>query len=248
MAEIGNVCPKSRGTSHNQKAGDASEEVDRNVAVRDLIYGEGDRIEKEAGKKAASLKQPRFEAVWIASKPDAQNHPKCELGQPAQATTTEDVLTTGGVEVEKIDASKETERDSQDEEWNGPKFSQSRHENREKGKKLNDETEVPPSGVEVEKIVVDPEEAKPTEADPESPVEWLKAGLERADEVDEVSKPVHGVEPSEAVENPGAPGDPALLLCADSGLGENKSAGDQKKADGVEAKLRDADANRAGKC
>jgi hypothetical protein len=36
------------------------------------------------------------------------------------------------------------------------------------------------------------------------------------------------------------------LLCADSGLGENKSAGDQKKADGVEAKLRDADANRAG--
>jgi hypothetical protein len=150
------------------------------------------------------------------------------------------------VEVEKIDASKETERDSQDEEWNGPKFSQSRHENREKGKKLNDETEVPPSGVEVEKIVVDPEEAKPTEADPESPVEWLKAGLERADEVDEVSKPVHGVEPSEAVENPGAPGDPAFLLCADSGLGEDKSAGDQKKADGVEAKLRDADANRAG--
>ena len=197
MAQVGNVCPKSRCTSHNQKAGDASEEVDRNVAVRHLIHGEGNRVEKEAGKKAASLKQPRFEAVWIASKPDAQNHPECKLGQPAQAATTKDVLTTGGVEVEKIDASEKTERDSQHKEWNGPKFSQSRHENREKGKKLNDETEVPPSSVEVEKVVVDPEKAKPTEADPESPVERLKTGLERADEVDEVSEPVHRIETGE---------------------------------------------------
>jgi hypothetical protein len=35
-------------------------------------------------------------------------------------------------------------------------------------------------------------------------------------------------------------------LCTGGGLGEDKSTGDKKKADGVEAELRDADPNCAG--
>ena len=112
---------------------------------------------------------------------------------------------------------------------------------------MNDEAEVPPGGVEVEKIVVDPKKAQSAQADPKAPIDWFEAGLKGTEQVNEMSEPVHRIEAQKAVGDPRGPSDAAWFCgSANGGLCEEKTTGDKKKAYGVKSQLRNTDSEGAG--
>ena len=103
---------------------------------------------------------------------------------------------------------------------------------------MDDEAEIPPGSVEVEKIVVDPKKAQSAQADSESPIDWFEAGLKGTEQVNEVSEPVHRIEAKKAVGDPRRPSDAARFCgSANGGLCEDKATGDKKKAYGVKSQL-----------
>ena len=89
-------------------------------------------------------------------KPRAQHHAKCEFGKATESASSQNPLPAGWVDIEKIDAGKKSSSHRDQQEGNRPPLTQSRHEDGKEGKKLNDEAKVPPSRIEIEKVVVDP--------------------------------------------------------------------------------------------
>jgi hypothetical protein len=89
-------------------------------------------------------------------KPRAQDHAKSEFGKATESASSQNPLPTGGVEIEKIDTGKKSGAHRDQQEENRPPLSQSRHEDGKESKKLNDEAKVPPSRIEIEKVIVDP--------------------------------------------------------------------------------------------
>ena len=97
------------------------------------------------------------------------------------------------MKIKKKNTGKKTQGDCSEKKADGSPAEEGPNQKREKGKKLQNEAEVPPGGVEVEKIVVDPEKAESAQADAETPIDWFETGLEGAEEVNEMGQPVHGI-------------------------------------------------------
>ena len=111
-------------------------------------------------------------------------------------------MAADGMEIKKDDAGEKSDSQGGGQKTGGAPPEVGPDEKRKKSEELKDQAEVPPCGVQVEKIVVDGKKTKTGEADEESSVYRFQAGFPRADEIDEMSEPVHRVEPSEATHDP----------------------------------------------
>ena len=141
-----------------------------------------------------------------------QHHAKSELRHPAQAAATEDELATDRMHIEHHVAGSEAEQHRGQKKWGRTPFAEGPKQKREQGKQLDDQAEVPPGGVQVEKIPVDPEKTESAQADPETPVQRLHFGLKRAEEINKVGEPVHRIKANQSAGDPASPGHTALWL------------------------------------
>ena len=124
------------------------------------------------------------------------------------------------MKIEEKNAGKKSQGDRGKKKADGSPAEEGPNQKGEKGEELEDEAEVPPGGVEIEEIVVDPEKAESAQADAEAPVDRFETGLEGAEEVNEMGQPVHGIKAEEAVGDPSSPGDaPWFGGRANGGLG-----------------------------
>ena len=124
------------------------------------------------------------------------------------------------MKIKEKNAGKKSQGDRGKKKADGSPAEEGPNQKGEKGEELEDEAEVPPGGVEIEEIVVDPEKAESAQADAEAPVDRFETGLEGAEEVNEMGQPVHGIKAEEAVGYPSSPGDaPWFGGRANGGLG-----------------------------
>ena len=118
-AQIGNLSPKSRCASDDKKAGGASKEINRDVAAWKLVDEQSDGVEAKTSEKATAMKEPVFKLVWISGVGTSENHAEGELGQSAQAATSEDPLATGRMKIKKKSAGEKSQGDGTEQKADG---------------------------------------------------------------------------------------------------------------------------------
>jgi hypothetical protein len=97
------------------------------------------------------------------------------------------------VKIKEKNAGEKSQGDCSEKKADGSPAKEAPNEQGEESEKLDDEAEVPPSGVKIKKVVVDPKKAQSAQADAEAPVDRFETGLEGAEEVNEMGQPVHGI-------------------------------------------------------
>jgi hypothetical protein len=201
-AEDGNFQPKSGGSCDDEKASDAGQKIDEDVTTGKLVDKQSKWVEAQACEETSALQEPLLRSLRVLGVPSSEDHPECEFGQTTETTAAENPLAADGVEIKKDDAGEKSDSKGGSQKTGGAPAEIGPDKERKKSEELKDQGEVPPRSVQIEKIVVDGKKAKTGQADEESSVHRLQTGFPRADEIDEMSEPVHRVQPSEATHDP----------------------------------------------
>ena len=84
-----------------------------------MIDEKSDWVEAKASEKATAMKKPVFKLVRISGVGTSENHAEGELGQSAQAATSEDPLATGRMKIKKKNAGEKSQGDGTEQKADG---------------------------------------------------------------------------------------------------------------------------------